>query len=524
MSSSKEELRNKLIDGKGVTNALEEENTQNLTHVNKNQEEIHRIAGRPPLVTLLVLAIGPLFSQVTSTLYGVINSLWIKKYIGEDGLGAVALEITFEGVCRSFGQFLAVAGGTQISSLFGKRNFAECEQVICDILRISMLAGLLCAAIVLPTNKPLSRWYGSDEQLINDGFKYILPQASFNFLTCGFLACTGFLQAEGRTTLIGIIDVLSMSFGMFCVCPVLMGPLKVGIWGPSWATIIADGVPCVLLIIYYFRGKFGVRPRLSGLIKPFSPYTFKGLTVGISQLVSQLALTVPGVIIRKLIGSSCSSDSEFTAAMASFNASVRFFSICNCVILASCSGYLPAASYSFASGNIKRYIRLSLHLNWVTFGWCLVTGIIGWVLPRQISQLFSEQDEVLDVCEKFVFNINCLNVLSFLRSTLMSILQSMQMGVRSIVVSILSTLLAVLAGVYILYLTDRHNPARLMFCYPISVIVGGVLASALMFSPFKYLWAHRKETGTGVYEVEIKASNDADSTISSNRCDGANEV
>lgn len=66
------------------------------------EKEIQRLAGRPPLVTILILMIGPLCSQITSTLYGIINTIWISKYIGESGMSAVATDIAWEGIARSF--------------------------------------------------------------------------------------------------------------------------------------------------------------------------------------------------------------------------------------------------------------------------------------------------------------------------------------------------------------------------------------------------------------------------------------
>lgn len=56
-------------------------------------DEIKRLAGFQPLVTILRLMIGPMCSQVTSTLYGIINTIWVSKYVGEVGMASVALDI-----------------------------------------------------------------------------------------------------------------------------------------------------------------------------------------------------------------------------------------------------------------------------------------------------------------------------------------------------------------------------------------------------------------------------------------------
>ena len=45
----------------------------------KNEQEIYRLAGRKPLITICHLMIGPIISQVTGALYGIINSIWVSK-------------------------------------------------------------------------------------------------------------------------------------------------------------------------------------------------------------------------------------------------------------------------------------------------------------------------------------------------------------------------------------------------------------------------------------------------------------
>lgn len=42
----------------------------NSTKTNQKEDENYRLAGRKPLITLVLLGIGPLVSQVVSSLYG----------------------------------------------------------------------------------------------------------------------------------------------------------------------------------------------------------------------------------------------------------------------------------------------------------------------------------------------------------------------------------------------------------------------------------------------------------------------
>lgn len=414
-------------------------------------DEIKRLAGFPPLVTILRLMIGPMCSQVTSTLYGIINTIWVSKYVGEVGMASVALDIAWEGIARSFDLFLLTSGSTQIAALFGKNQSEECGQVICDLLRTALIFGCIVPAILLPINKPLSRWFGANPETIQGAYDYMLPQCVGNVFTCIFLACCGFLQAEGRTLLVGIIDLVCLGIGMGVLNPIFLGVFKFGVMGPAISTIIADGVPGILLTILFFSGKFGVKPKLSGFLKPFSKHTLDSLLVGSSQFMSQISLNLPGVVVRKLIGLSVSNARDYELAMSGFNVLCRYDNIINCVVLAICSGYLPPAAYTYAAENWKRYLRLSLHLEWISFVWCIVTTIFPVFMPVTICLLFGSGDDYLRWSAP-ILKASCVTGwILFCRFTFQTMLQAQQRGTRAMIISFTSNFVAII-GLFSYYM------------------------------------------------------------------------
>ena len=476
---------------------------------NLQNDEVMRLAGNPPLKTLLTLMVGPLASQITSALYGIINTIWISKYVGEIGMSAVATDIAWEGIARAFGLFLLVAGSSQISALFGKQLFQDAEQVICDLLRVAVICGCIVPAILLPINKPLSRWFGANEETVEEAFEYILPQCAGNVLTCIFLTSVGFLQAEGRTMLVGIIDFVSLGVGMACLNPLFLAVIKTGIAGPSYSTIIADGVPGITLVILYFTGRFGVKPKLSGFLKPFSPHTKQALLVGSSQLVSQISLMIPGIIIRKLIGLSVANSREYDLAMAGFNVLCRYCNITNCVVLALTTGFMAAASYAYAAKNYKRYLRISLHLNWISLLWSAITALIAISLPRQISSLFGSGEEYLDWSEPMLKVTNYGAFIMFARFTFQAMLQAQQRGVRAMIISFTSNFVVTIAASYVFYFIDKHNVVLLMYTYLATYLFGLVFGAILLIGPL-YDTLKLSKTDQHDFDFSFKDSDEGD--------------
>lgn len=88
------------LHSENATNQDEEskQNDKSDKQTDELTPEDIKLGGSPPLKTIFKLSVGPLLSQVTNGLYGIIISIWISKTIGEDGLSAVSTMNAFDGI------------------------------------------------------------------------------------------------------------------------------------------------------------------------------------------------------------------------------------------------------------------------------------------------------------------------------------------------------------------------------------------------------------------------------------------
>jgi Na+-driven multidrug efflux pump len=52
--------------------------------------ESERLGGRPALRTMLVLAAGSFLANLTNSLYGVVDSIWVQRAVGDKGMTAIS--------------------------------------------------------------------------------------------------------------------------------------------------------------------------------------------------------------------------------------------------------------------------------------------------------------------------------------------------------------------------------------------------------------------------------------------------
>ena len=459
----------------------------------RKSAEDARLGGRPPLKTVLILAIGPILSQMTNALFGVITTLWVSKAIGEDGMTAVSSYNVFEGMGRAVGFFLSVAASTQVSALFGKGEGAEATQVMADLLRSCLVFGSLVPAILLPALKPCIRWFGAEEKIIDMGFQYMLPLTTCAPITCLYLCSGGCLQGEGRTMLFGLTNVGCLCLNMLVLNPIFLFGFKTGIWGASTSTVISEFVPAAIIITLYFAcKKFGMKPTWSQLCKKFSSRTWIALRVGSSQLISMLSVQIPSILIRKYIGK-CTGPEGYNDAMAGFNAAFRCNMVSISIFNAFSMGYIPAASYAYAAKKYRRWFYLTGHLMWLCSMWGVFTCIFTYSIPRQLGMIFSNSEGYLAQAERQIRIINAAGPVAGFRFNCQAILQSMHRGGRAMSVSLINNFLTISALVFVLYYTNKTDGARMILCYPISYALAVPLGSLFLISPMRETWRLYKE-------------------------------
>lgn len=451
----------------------------------KPKDQHYRLGGQPPLQTILNLSFGPILSQVSSALFGIVDTMWVGRALGTKGIAAISTYSPFDNIGRSFGFFLCVSGSSKISALFGQGKGEDASQVMCDILRVALICAIIIPAILLPFVKMAAKAFGASDEIADLGYGYITVTLSCSFANCMFLSVGGFLQGEGRTLIFGITNLFSCLLNGALLDPVFLFYTNMGIKGAATATVLVDCTSAIILLVPYFCGCFSIKPKFSQFFKCFSPNTLPALKVGLSALIAQLSMCIPGIVIQYYIGNSTRDQKEYEGALGGNTVTFRYAMISMCVIIAINNGYLPPAAYAFAAKKYKRWIRLTIHQCWINFAWGIFITIMVLSIPRQISMIFTDDENFLNWAEKMVKAGNCAQIISWIKNNAQAILQSLQMGTTATILSFCTQLVSLIIFATILYFTDRYNPVRIQYAYPLAFLFGLIVSIFVLIKPIK---------------------------------------
>lgn len=439
-------------------------------------DEDIRLGGKPPLQTILSLSSGPLISQFTGAFYGVVNTIWISKALHDDGLAAISTYQNFDTIGRSFASFLQVSATTKIASLFGEGKKSEAAQVLVDLLRFSIVCGIISPLLFIPLSKVCIKWFGTDENITELGFHYIVPNLCLSIVPCLFLVGCGCLQAEGRSWLFSIAQVAALILDMIVFCPLFLIVFKIGIAGAAIATGLAEFVPGIIILLLFFAGKFGVHPKYSQLLGKFSPHSFEALKLGLAQFVLQLSFCIPGIVVRKLFGLAAESPAVFNDVMAAFNTFNRIWYIEGAVPNAINIAFIPAASYAYGAGRYMRIVWLLIHSLWIAVVWASLSMVLTIGFPIPVAKIFSNTSEYLKWSEKLIRNGNYATCICEIPIIITSLLQAMKRGNQATFLTLSTQLIPLPLIALALYFSNKHDIARIQFCYPIQITLSVIIS------------------------------------------------
>lgn len=456
--------------------------------VNTQVDEQERLGAHPALPTLLRQSLGPLCSQVVSSLYSIVDSFWVSHTIGADGLTATGTVSLLEAINNAFGLYLLSCVSSRISYLFGLKKHDDCAQVFVDIIRISWIISIILPIIMLNICKPLTSWFGADEHIQEMGFQYMIPVTGLTVFYEMYQICCGLLQSEGLSWIYGVCQVCSLLLNMVCLDPLFLMAIKTPIWGASLASIIASFIPMVIIMTLIFKHKFTVKPTFKMFISKFSPETKSALKLGLSTLIENLSANLPDIVIQKWLGNSGNAIGKYNVVISSWNVTIRIYMFIVCINNGIAQGLLPTASFAFGAKRLKRLRNLAFHALWIGTAWNAFCEIIVVTCARSLAKIWVKEKEFLDMTEKFFENGFYCIVLAMFKLVSITTLQSCKKIVVSIIQSILTLLIPIPLFSTILYLTDKKNPPRLLFSFLITDLLAFVITVIVILTNLRFLF------------------------------------
>ena len=412
------------------------------------QADGHRsdVMGRQPIWSLLARFSGPaIISMTMASTYNMVDRMWVGR-IGYNELAALTAAFPVMLLFMSISIGTGMGASSLIARSLGAGKREQANRVAGTAITLSLIIGILMAAICLPLLEPILKQMGASDAVMPMAKKYLFIIAAFSIFDSFMLVIGTIIRAGGSPTFPSVVFVAASVINMI-LDPFLIfgwGPFPaMGVQGAAIATVTARGIGALIFVIYLLRGKIAYHlhprnfiPRLKILAEIYR--------IGLASIVRMSAAAV----VLALANRTAIQFGEDKLAVLGVMGSVASFAFMPSIGLSQ--GVLPLVGYNHGAGKNNRVGEVVVKAGLLSLGWGIMCAIIGLLLPRQIMALFNSDPGFLDTGQR-AMRIFALSFFSIgLQYTLSAFFQGLGRGIPSLVLTSARQIIFLLPALLIL--------------------------------------------------------------------------
>ena len=215
------------------------------------------LTSKPPFYALFVFSLPIIIGNLFQQLYTMVDSAVVGRFVGEQALAAVgtSYSLTVVFICVAIGG--GVGSSVIVSKYFGARNFSAMKTAVSTAFLTFLGISIFLGAVGIVINRPILVLLKTPSDALDMALVYLriyffgLPFLfMYNVISSMFNAL-----GKSRIPLVFLIfsSVLNVALDF-----VFVAVFKTGVAGAAWATLIAQGLSCVLSFAVFMNtlGKF----------------------------------------------------------------------------------------------------------------------------------------------------------------------------------------------------------------------------------------------------------------------------
>ena len=341
--------------------------------------------------TMAWLAAPAVIGLVIQMLYGLVDSIFVGRGLGDNGvIGLAALAIAFpvSHLLLSAASGVGVGGSSYISRGFGAADSTRVKNGVGNMLIMAIIVGIICTIFGLTFLDPLLTLFGADDITLPFARNYmfwIILGCTFQILT---VTMNAIVMAEGNSV---------YSMGMYAVSSLTNVVLDYififeygwGVQGAAIATVLSQMLNVLILIFYLYKVS---KLKFSFRWLKFNKSSFSEIgKVGASESIREGALVIMFIIV--MFNVTHYGNEESVAIFGLIN---RIFGFVIIPALGIVQGMIPLIGYNYGAkdyGRIRKILKVSAV--WAV-SISLVVGALTYIFTAELFELFMPGSPLID--------------------------------------------------------------------------------------------------------------------------------
>lgn len=349
---------------------------------------------------LIKFTLPTIFMMIITSIYGVVDGLFISNIVGINAFAAVNLVMPVVMIGSSIGFMFGSGGGALVSKTIGEGNNKRANEIFSMIVYLLIILGSIISILGFIFIKPISIALGADDVILNDCIVYgrvlFIGLVPFLLQNC----FQSFLVVAEKPT-IGLVISISAGITNIALDLLLVYVLKTGVLGAGLATTISQIVGGLIPLIYFMR-KNNSPLRLVKTKFDLSPIIQSSIN-GSSEMFTSLSISLVNMLYNLQLIKLAGND-----GVVAYGIIMYILFIFSGVYIGYSVGITPIVGYHYGADNkeeLKSLLKKSLTLILIS---SLVLTIIAELSAQLLAKIFVGYDSnLLDM------TTNAIKIFSF---------------------------------------------------------------------------------------------------------------
>lgn len=335
-----------------------------------------------------------------TSIYGVVDGLFVSNYVGKVPFAAINLVMPFIMILGGIGFMIGTGGSALVSKTLGEGDRKKANRYFTMMIYLSLICGAAASVIGFVFIRPISYLLGATDAMIGDCVEY--GRMIFLFTTAFMMqnVFQSFLVTAEKPRL-GLLATVGAGVTNMALDAWFIVGLGWGVKGAALATGISQTVGGILPLIYFLRPNSSLlkitRTRLEG--RP----VFLAVTNGSSELMSNISASVVSMIYNFQLMKFAGEDGVAAYGVLMY---VQFVFIA--LFIGYAIGSAPIIGYHYGAINhseLKNMLKKSIIIMSISG---VIMTLLAQALALPIAKVFVGYDEGL-----FDMTVHAFRVFSF---------------------------------------------------------------------------------------------------------------
>ena len=359
--------------------------------------------GTKPVGSLLMqYAIPAIVAMVASSLYNMVDSIFIGQGVGPMAISGLAITFPFMNLSGAIGACIGVGASTYLSVKLGQKDYSMAQRILGNSVILKIITGIIFGAICLLFLDPILRFFGASDNTLPYAHEYMVVILLGNVFTHLYFGMNALLRAASKPKQAMYATIFTVVLNT-ALDPIFIYTLDMGIRGAALATILSQ-ITALCWQIKQFSNPHELLHFKRGIYKLDWSIIKNILAIGVSPLAMNTCSCIIVIFINTALVKYGGD-----LAVGAYGIANRIGFLFFMIVMGINQGMQPIAGYNYGAMHFDRMLKV-LKLSMISATAIMAVGwLVGELMPYPCARLFTTDAELIEQAVKGIR----LNMIAF---------------------------------------------------------------------------------------------------------------